>query len=78
MSIIVDRMIAHASAPGVYDAPTPDEMRVVARQWQAMEKALKGLKLWFDTDHEILAAMGSDTLADHERQVRLIKEALPK
>lgn len=42
----------------------------------SLRKALKGLEYWFDTDPEVLDAMAADTRADHERQLRLIREAL--
>jgi hypothetical protein len=37
---------------------------------------LKALEYWFDTDPEVLEAMDANTLADHNRQLRLIREAL--
>jgi len=39
-------------------------------------EALARLAYWFEPDTETLAAMDVDTLADHKRQVALIKAAL--
>lgn len=41
-----------------------------------MRHALLGLESWFDADPEVLEAMDADNRADHERQLRLIRDAL--
>jgi len=37
---------------------------------------LEAVRLWFDTDPEILAGMSKDELADHKRQLAKIETAL--
>lgn len=39
---------------------------------------LQRLERWFDTDQEILDAMGADELADHNRQLAAIRAAIAK
>jgi hypothetical protein len=41
-----------------------------------MRTTLEKLERWFDTDAEIVEAMDAATRADHERQLRLIRDAL--
>lgn len=43
-----------------------------------MRSVLKQLNYWFDADEEFLAAMSSDELADHNRQVAKISTVLTK
>jgi len=43
-----------------------------------MYEALKRIKYWFDTDPEIIDAMGADERADHMRQVEIIRAAIAK
>ena len=43
-----------------------------------LRDALKRVAYWFDTDPEIVEAMDERTRANHERQLRLIREALGK
>ena len=72
------RIFAHSEAPDVYDAPTLEELFQLNQSRKALWKALWNLERWFDVDQEVLDAMSPDERRDHERQLRLIREALSK
>ena len=54
-------------------AASVDDVVSMARH---MLEVLVALECWFDTDQEILDEMDADTLADHNRQLSLIRSAI--
>ncbi len=53
-----------------------DQLDLAKTRIAELERALSGLKYWFDADPEVLDAMSADELADHTRQSALIEAAL--
>ncbi len=53
-----------------------DRLEAANARISELERALGALKYWFDTDPDVLDAMSTDELADHNRQAALIEAAL--
>ncbi len=53
-----------------------DALEAQAAENARLREALKKLEYWFDADQEVLDAMTADELADHNRQVEVIRAAL--
>ena len=57
-------------------ASAADALEAQAAEIERLREALKKLEYWFDADQEVLDAMTADELADHNRQVEVIRAAL--